>query len=303
MLIFEKAPFPACHASTIVEVAAGRFLAAWFGGTDEGANDVQIWASEFDGTKWSVPQVLASESGQPCWNPVLFVTPKSELVLWYKAGSNPMSWTGYVRRSSDQGKSWSKPAMLPAGQYGPVRAKPLALSSGTILAPTSVESHRCWTPYVDRSVDDGRTWLRSNAFGVPEKPGQIQPTIVELKSGTLLALMRSKEPRAICRSTSADSGATWTAAEPTTLPNNSSGIDMVNAGAELFLIHNPVTKGRTPLRVSKSSDDGATWTTVKDLESEEGEFSYPAMILGRDGKLHMTYTWNRTHIKYEVLAI
>ncbi|CAN5189930.1 exo-alpha-sialidase [soil metagenome] len=304
MFIFDKAPFPSSHASTLVEVTPGHLMAAWFGGTGEGKKDVQIWASDFDGTKWTPPQVLGSENGQPCWNPVLFVTPKNDLVLWYKTGPSPQQWTGYVRRSRDKGKTWSTPQALPASFFGPVRAKPFALKDDTILAPTSVESHRVWTPFVDRSNDDGVTWLRSNDFGVKDKPGQIQPTIFESKPGTLVALMRSKDPKFICRSVSTDNGVTWSIAQPTTLPNNNAGIDVVTAkDGAVWLIHNPVAIGRFPLRLSKSVDGGATWEKVTDLETEAGEFSYPALIAGSDGKLHMTYTWNRTHIKYVVQPV
>ena len=44
------------------------------------------------------------------------------------------------------------------------RAKPIQLKDGTILAGTSIESYRNWTPYVDRSADDGVTFvLRASA--------------------------------------------------------------------------------------------------------------------------------------------
>jgi predicted neuraminidase len=33
VFINADAPYPSCHASTIVEVAPGRLVAAWFGGT------------------------------------------------------------------------------------------------------------------------------------------------------------------------------------------------------------------------------------------------------------------------------
>jgi predicted neuraminidase len=56
---------------------------------------------------------------------------------------------------------------------------------------------------------------------------------------------------------------------------------------------------RTPLSLARSTDDGATWKKVLDLETEPGEYSYPAMIEGSTGKLEITYTWRRTHIKYE----
>lgn len=300
MFIFEKAPFAACHASTLVEVADGVFLAAWFGGKAEGAKDVQIWLSRFDGKTWTAPEVVGTEPGQPCWNPVLFKTAKGTLWLWYKVGPKPENWTGFARTSTDAGKTWSKPEMLPAGVYGPVRAKPIQLADGTILAPTSVESFRCWSPYVDRSADDGKTWTRSNAFGVADKPfGQIQPTLVPTKDGKVVALLRSRDPMLICWAVSADGGKTFSPAERTEVPNPSSGIDAVRAkSGDLFMLYNPLPLVRTPLRLGKSTDDGKTWEKVIDVETETGEFSYPAIVAGSDGNLHMTYTWNRTHIKY-----
>jgi predicted neuraminidase len=302
MFIFDKPPTPSCHASTVVEAGEGKLLAAWFGGKDEGAKDVQIWFARFDGKAWSAPEVVGTEPGQPTWNPVLFQTAKGTLYLWYKAGPSPQTWTGYVRTSADGGKTWGKPAMMPAGFFGPVRAKPIQLKDGTILAGTSLESHRNWTPFVDRSTDDGQTWTRSNAFHVPEKFGQIQPTLFAVgdKSDVVVALMRSKDPRKVCQASSKDGGKTFTPAEPIDLLNPSAGIDVTRTPAgDLYLIYNPVAMGRTPLSLARSTDDGKTWKKVDDLEKEAGEFSYPAIITSAKGMLEMTYTWNRTHIKHE----
>jgi predicted neuraminidase len=41
------------------------------------------------------------------------------------------------------------------------------------------------------------------------------------------------------------------------------------------------------------------WRQVTMLEDEsQGEFSYPAMIQSRDGRVHITYTWRREKIKH-----
>ncbi len=300
MFIFEKAPFPSCHASTIVEHETGKLMAAWFGGTAEGAKDVEIWLSTFDGKTWSKPKVFGTEPGQPCWNPVLFKTAKGTLFLWYKVGPKPDNWTGYVRTSPDDGKTWTKPEMMPATLFGPVRAKPIQLANGTILAGTSWESYKNWVPFVDRSTDDGKTWKRSNPFPVLEKYNQIQPTLFEGKDGKIVALMRSRNPRMICRADSNDGGETFTPAEETKLANPSAGIDCVKTKeGDVFLIYNPNALLRTPISLARSSDDGGTWKKVVDLETEAGEYSYPAIIQSAAGTLEMTYTWKRTHIKHQ----
>jgi predicted neuraminidase len=36
----------------------------------------------------------------------------------------------------------------------------------------------------------------------------------------------------------------------------------------------------------------------KTLEDAPGEYSYPALIQGKTGDLHITYTWNRKRIRY-----
>jgi len=302
MFIFEKAPFASCHAATLVEVAPGRLLAAWFGGQAEGARDVKIWGSAYDGKTWSAPAVLAEEPGFPCWNPVLFRSRAGTLFLWYKAGPNPQTWTGFVRRSADDGKTWSAIEMLPAGFLGPIKNKPIQLADGTLLAPTSVESHRAWCCWVERSRDDGKTWQRRGPIQVPGKPyGLIQPTLLDLGSGRVLALCRSRGMHRICQAESTDGGETWSDAHMTDLPNPGSGIDAVRtSGGDLFLVYNHTETSRSPLNLAHSTD-GKAWRMVQTLEEQPGEFSYPAIIQAGDGQLHIAYTWNRRHIKHVTL--
>ena len=53
--VYDSAPFPSCHASTIVETNDG-LLTAFFGGTHERNPDVCIYTSRLNGDRWSPPQ-------------------------------------------------------------------------------------------------------------------------------------------------------------------------------------------------------------------------------------------------------
>ena len=135
--IFEKAPFPSCHASTLAESGEG-LVAAWFGGTRERHPDVGIWVARHVGGKWTAPVEVADGvqpdgSRLPCWNPVLFQPKDGPLLLFYKVGPDPRTWWGLMKTSADAGKTWSPPQRLPDGFLGPIKNKPVTLPDGSIL--------------------------------------------------------------------------------------------------------------------------------------------------------------------------
>ena len=67
-----------------------------------------------------------------------------------------------------------------------------------------------------------------------------------------------------------------------------------------LVVYNHATRARTPLNVAVS-DDGEAWEPALVLESEPGEYSYPAVIQTRDGLVHVTYTWKRQNIRHVVI--
>ncbi|WP_428305763.1 sialidase family protein [Lacipirellula sp.] len=306
--IYEFAPFPSCHASTLVETGDG-LLGAWFGGTYERHPDVAIYTSRFKDGKWSAPVEVANgvESAEvryPTWNPVLFQPKSGPLCLYYKAGPSPSTWWGMRMTSTDDGRTWSKPERLPDGIFGPIKNKPVQLASGDLLAPTSSE-HDGWRVHFERSTDGGQTWTASDAVNDGKEFAAIQPSVLFHPKGRLQAVGRTKED-GVFTIWSDDDGKTWSPMEATGLPNPNSGTDAVTLadGRQLLVYnHNSVhgDAGRTPLNVALS-DDGVHWSAALVLEDDPTRhFSYPAVIQTADGKVHISYTWNRERIKHVVV--
>src|SRR5262245_36213218 len=276
--IYETAPFPSCHASTIVETKAG-LVAAWFGGKYEKHPEVGIWVSRHVDGKWTAPVEVVNgidgEKRYPCWNPVLFRHPKGPLLLFYKVGPSPSTWWGMLTRSLDDGKTWSKPGRLEGTFIGPVKNKPIRLKDETLLLGTSDE-HTGWQVRVER-------WELTSSSGKLEttKPlndgktmAAIQPCFLIHKKERLQMLCRSKHG-VIVESWSDDGGKTWSEMKKTELPNPNSGIDAVTLkDGRHLLIYNPTRIARTPLSLALSQD-GKKWDEVLKLETERGEYSYP----------------------------
>lgn len=307
--IYEAAPFPSCHASTIEETPAG-LVCAWFGGTREGDDDVGIWVSRSAGGGWTEPAEVANgiqHAGlrHPCWNPVLFQQPEGALQLYYKCGPSPSTWWGMLTESTDHGATWSWPRRLPETIDGPVKNKPVLLSSGALLCGSSTE-YDGWTVHFELTLDAGRTWERIGPINTGEEFNAIQPTILTHGDGRLQVLCRSREGR-ITTSWSEDQGRTWSAMEATSLPNPNSGIDAVTLeDGRHVLVYNHTLRGagspsgRALLNVAVS-ENGVDWSAAAVLENSRGEYSYPAVIQTADGLVHATYTWQRERVRHVVL--
>jgi len=305
--IFTSAPFPSCHASTIERTKDG-LIAAWFGGTAEKNPDVGIWVSRFESGKWTTPVEVANGvqpdgKRHPSWNPVLFQPKTGPLMLFYKIGPDPQTWWGELRTSEDGGRTWSAARRLPDGILGPIKNKPVQLANGDILCPTSNETDEKpskWTVHFERSNDGGKTWTATKPLNDGLRIGAIQPSILFLGGDKLLALGRSKNGK-IFEITSDDAGKNWGEMMLGTLPNPNSGTDAVTLrDGRHLLIYNHTPKGRSPLNLAISKD-GRTWQAALVLESEKGEYSYPAIIQTPDGLVHLTYTWKRQLVKHVVV--
>ena len=311
-MVFKNPPFNSCHASTIVELQPGKLLLSCFGGTQEGKNDVSIWTATINKDGISEARKVADgvvndSLRYPTWNPVLFKSREEKLFLFYKVGPNPREWWGMFKTSENDGETWSGAQALPKGILGPIKNKPIQLADGTILSPSSVEeSEDRWKVHIEKSVDSGRTWTF-----IPVDPGSeydvIQPSILTYANDKLQILCRSKQGTVI-QSWSADGGNTWAKLTKTQLLNPNSGTDAVTLkdGTQL-IVYNPDLpgkdwwNGRGKLRVAFSKD-GKSWKDIAVLEDgTSAEYSYPAIIQGSDGLIHITYTFDRKNIKYVVL--
>lgn len=322
------------HASTLVELKGGGILAAWFGGTKEGAPDVAIYGARQHGGVWSAPTELARAENVACWNPVLFHTKDGRLWLYYKFGTRPSTWMGARKWSDDEGKTWSAEERLPQGILGPIKDKPLVLADGTVVSGSSVESGK-WAAWIERSEDGGKSFTKFGPITLPEAldipdagaqaasaevqaagdgdegvhtklyppskttVGIIQPAVVWLGGHRLRLYARGHTKAArIAVADSTDDGKTWTQARLIALPNPNSGIDAVRLkDGRIVLIFNNSYNKRTPLNLAVSSD-GEHFKVFKTLEDGPGQYSYPAIVQAASGDLLMTYSWRRETIKF-----
>ena len=249
-------------------------------------------------------------------------------MLFYKVGPSPREWWGMVITSSDDGRTWSAPRRLPEGILGPIKNKPVQLADGTIVVGVEHggRGHRRVARArraLDRSRKDmgTRRPLGDGGFNA------IQPDILRHADGRLQLLCRSKEME-VPTSWSSDGGRTWSALAKSGLVRGQLGQrrgdapgrppraglqPLATARADRRRTIGPrcspasrmrragrAHAGRWSCRCHAMASPGSRrsrWRTRRSATATP----IPAVIQTRDGRIHVTYTFDRRKIKHVVI--
>ncbi len=302
------------HAAFLMPLPGGDLGCVWFGGTQEGVPDISVHFSRLapGADRWTEAVRLSDDPGRSEQNPLLFPLPDGRLWLLWTAQVAGNQDTAMVRRrvSGDGGHSWGPVETLFGEQpgFGTFIRQPIVVTdSGDWLLPI----WRCtkppvgaWTGDLDTSSvmissDQGKSWTE---HAVPGSTGCVHMNIVDLRNGRMVAFYRSRWADWIYASRSHDGGRTWTAPEPTDLPNNNSSIQAVRlANGHIAMVFNESSKAnatgrrlslyddiggeevapltersafwgapRAPMTLAISEDEGRTWPHRHNLEVGDG---------------------------------
>jgi len=299
--VFEPtSKLPSSHGSTIYLMPDGTIMCAWYAGSAEGDRDVAVYASRLADGNWTDPVIIADTEDRSEGNPVLWADAGGKSWLFFVTIHGfGWNWARIKYRTSDNaGETWGPVRMFREKRGWMTRNHPITLGDGTILLPLYSENK--WCSEFMASTDQGKTW--EHRAEVCSRPGNIQAAVVELDDGSLYATMRTgarKGKGRVWETRSHDHGRTWTDPVETDLPNPNAGADMIKLpSGNLLLAYNDSDLRRTPLSLAVSEDGGGSWRKARDVEDGEGEYSYPSLCLGKDGVIHLSYTYRRQTIKH-----
>lgn len=180
------------------------------------------------------------------------------------------------------------------------RAHPFVLDGKRLIVPLYSDGYSF--SIMALSDDWGANWKASAPL---VGPGNVQPSIVKKKDGTLVTYMRDNgpPPKRLQMSESKDNGLTWGSVTDADIPNPGAGAEVLGLRSGRWaLINNDTERGRHSLAVWLSDDEGQTWKWKRRLEydsagndaktrEEATTAGYPSIIQAKDGTLHASYTF------------
>ncbi len=316
----------------LIELRNGALLLAW---SEFAQGKAQDWAparisakfSTDRGRTWGPTRVLAERD--PRFN---HATPNVSLI---QAGNGDAIMTyvetlpdaeksscGHVvlRRSEDEGRTWSPPVRIsPDTGYAHMAKLFCRTASGRILLGAR-EYEKVdqadfggvvrW-PYALWSDDDGRTWHAGAHVpdpGLSERLRLLQnvnePSVVELADGRLLMTMRSFAGGQFF-SHSEDGGETWT--KPLLSPLRGlcspATICRIPGKDDILAVWNYAFGGRAPLHSAVSRDGGRTWRHLKLVERSTFYNCNYVSITFIDDKAYLTYDSSPLLLSLQTLEV
>lgn len=174
------------------------------------------------------------------------------------------------------------------------RNKPLFLPSGRMIIPLYSDGFDFSLMAI--TDDGGKHWTYSEPL---VSLGGVQPALALRDDGVIVTYMRDNgpPPQRLLTSYSEDEGKTWSPVVDSEIPNPGAGADMVKlADGRWLIINNDTEDGRNSLALFLSADEGKTWRIIRHLERDLSEGTvmrahYPAIIQGKNGDVHLTYTY------------
>jgi predicted neuraminidase len=296
----DSSAYPYNHAASIVELPGGDLLVAWGAGSGELAPDTVIVAARRRSgeTPWSAPQVVADVPDHADSNPVLFVDDAGTLWLFHVEMLGDTFCLGRVvaQTSTDGGETWSTARPILDAPCVMIRHRPIILRTGRWVLPAytqGIYQTQFWV-----SDDRGQNWRPTQALLT--FPNNLQPAVVELDDGGLLALMRTGSGGGFTwQGHSCDGGESWSLCKRRDLPNPDSGLDLIRlAGGQLVSFFNNSPTERSPLAACVSLDGGRTWPPPRTIEGGPPQLSYPSAIQTADGTIHVVYSHRLEYIQH-----
>jgi predicted neuraminidase len=274
------------HAASLVEMNDGRIRAFWFAGSREGAQDVEIRSAVFDPAQdlWGPEQSIANREDtqrsllryvKKLGNPVAQRALDGKLWLYYVTVSLG-GWAGSsitAITSSDDGTTWSPARRLITSPFinisTLIKGTPFLYSDGTMGLPV----------YHEFIGKFGELLSLANTGEIIDKQrlssgkSMLQPVMLIKNPQQTLVLMRRSgaSPKRVIATETDDAGQHWSLPAKTALANPDAAISgVVLPDGRILVVLNNIEEGRDALSLVVSSDGGATWKTVYQLEDQRG---------------------------------
>lgn len=318
---FDIDPSPAHPRNTegsYLTLKSGRILFAYSrfsgGRSDYDRSEIVQIHSDDQGRTWSEPQIVVPTGNYTNVMSVSFLRLASGKIARFHIVKKSRLRDCHVvlSMSEDEGATWTEPRYIheAPGYFVLNNDRVIQTRTGRIIVPVAYHRVRTagddWAAWDPRGItiwyysdDEGSTWKESEhwwAIPVASKSGLQEPGVVELRDGTIYSWSRT-DRGVQYQYRSVDDGQSFSPPEPSNFqsPNSPLSIRRMPGTEFLVAVYNdhsgrlplpPDRNRRSPLVISVSADEGATWSFPKVVEDDmTGWYCYAAIHFVDDAVL------------------